>query len=825
MAGTGAADVVDPGAADEIIAMTDPSVGDDEHSSTGELRPPAEIDVVASAGNPRVEAADRGKEAGAHQNTCRRHGEHVANAVVLLLVSLRGLDHVGSDGELVDDQADVLQYVGLVPFDEFGARNAGIGAQRFGDEHTHGVGGQGHVVVTHEQERRFDVGLEDGIGRCGESVRVGCVDQGRIGRHRPHPLIEPASSRSVDDDKVESGVLLGDDAVERFLEPRTWIVRNHDRRDRRRRGSRFTRHVGAHVGDWDVGHGVRRLPPDSVADVALHTAQRRSPQRCQRWLPAPCPEPRVRSDVSRPLPVLDLTVRALITGANGFVGTHLVTCLTAAGDDVVENATDITDRNALIAAFTEAAPDVVYHLAAQADVGASWSTPVETLRVNVEGTLNVLDAARLAGATRVAAVTSADIYGPVSEVDLPLTEQQPLRPASPYAASKAAADMLCVQAGLGHGLDVVRIRAFNHLGPGQSDMFVASALASRIARAEHTGDTTIRVGNLEARRDFTDVRDVVRAYRALMGRGRPGEAYHVCSGTDRSVRELADILISLSSADITLETDPDLMRPVDLKVLQGDNTKISTDQTGPQHPDRADRGPPRVLARRGSFVSKRALITGITGQDGSYLAELLLEKDYEVLGMVRRSSTVNFERIAHLQDKITFVPGDLLDEISMIHILQNTVRRRSTTWPLSRSSRRRSASPSSPARPPPASSPPRRNPPRRPRDPLLPGEFFGDVRQGPRGPPNGTARSTARRMGPPRSTDTGSPSLSRATAFTQPAASSSTMRVPPQPGVRHPQDQPHRCPDRSAWSTNCDSATLMRSATGASPATMSRPCG
>lgn len=293
--------------------------------------------------------------------------------------------------------------------------------------------------------------------------------------------------------------------------------------------------------------------------------------------PPHCPEPRVRSYVSRLLPVLDLTVRALVTGANGFVGTHLVACLTASGDDVVENATDITDRNALIAAFTETAPDVVYHLAAQADVGASWSTPVETLRVNVEGTLNVLDAARLAGTTRVAAVTSADIYGPVSEVDLPLTEEQRLRPVSPYAASKAAADMLCVQAGLGHDLDVVRIRAFNHLGPGQSDMFVASALASRIARAERAGETTIRVGNLEARRDFTDVRDVVRAYRALMDVGRPGEAYHVCSGTDRSVRELADILMSLSSPDITLETDPKLMRPVDLKVLQGDNTKISTD--------------------------------------------------------------------------------------------------------------------------------------------------------------------------------------------------------------------------------------------------------
>ncbi|MEO0493096.1 MAG: GDP-mannose 4,6-dehydratase [Actinomycetota bacterium] len=270
-------------------------------------------------------------------------------------------------------------------------------------------------------------------------------------------------------------------------------------------------------------------------------------------------------------------MRALVTGANGFVGTHLVSCLRDQGDEIVESTTDITDRDALIEAFADAAPEVVYHLAAQADVGGSWTTPVETLRVNVEGTLNVLDAARLAGADRVAAVTSADIYGPVQEADLPLTEAQPLRPVSPYAASKAAADMVCVQAGLGHGLDVVRIRAFNHLGPGQSDKFVASAIASRIAKAEQTGETAIRVGNLEARRDFTDVRDVVRAYRALMVDGRPGEAYHVCSGVDRSVRELAGILVTHSSADITLETDPELMRPVDLKVLLGDNTKISTD--------------------------------------------------------------------------------------------------------------------------------------------------------------------------------------------------------------------------------------------------------
>lgn len=268
-------------------------------------------------------------------------------------------------------------------------------------------------------------------------------------------------------------------------------------------------------------------------------------------------------------------MRALVTGADGFVGHHLVDHLTAEGDEIVPSSCDITDRDAIVAEFARAEAEVVYHLAAQADVGGSWDNPIDTLRVNVEGTMNVLDAARLTGCRRVVAVTSADVYGPVTEADLPLPETQRLRPVSPYAASKAAADMVCIQAGLGHGLDVVRVRAFNHLGPGQSDRFVASAIASRIAACERDGGATVRIGNLEARRDFTDVRDVVRAYRALMCDGEAGEAYHVCSGVDRSVRDLTDILVSHSSADIVLETDPALLRPVDLKVLRGDNSKIS----------------------------------------------------------------------------------------------------------------------------------------------------------------------------------------------------------------------------------------------------------
>lgn len=271
--------------------------------------------------------------------------------------------------------------------------------------------------------------------------------------------------------------------------------------------------------------------------------------------------------------------RALVTGADGFVGRHLTDHLVASGDDVVTSEVDITDRDSLLGAFAAAGADVVYHLAAQADVGGSWVNPIGTLRVNIEGTANVLDAARLAGCQRVMAVTSADVYGAVDEHDLPLDEDQPVRPVSPYAASKAAADVLCLQAGLGHGLDVVRARAFNHLGPGQSDRFVASAIASRIVQCERNGTHTVRVGNLDARRDFTDVRDVVRAYRSLMHEGDAGEAYHVCSGTDRSVRDLAVTLVNHSTTEIHLETDPDLFRPVDLKVLRGDNSKI-TRQTG-----------------------------------------------------------------------------------------------------------------------------------------------------------------------------------------------------------------------------------------------------
>lgn len=273
--------------------------------------------------------------------------------------------------------------------------------------------------------------------------------------------------------------------------------------------------------------------------------------------------------------------RALVTGGLGFVGRHLVAHLRSCGDEVVtldhrgDVAVDITDPPAVRAAVGDVAPEAVYHLAGWADVGASWGDPLGVLRVNAEGTLNVLEACRAAGVARVLSVASADVYGMVDEHELPLTESSPLRPTSPYAASKVAADALSQQAFLGHGLAVVRVRPFNHLGPGQSEAFVAPALAARIARAERDGRDEIPVGNLSARRDFTDVRDVVRAYRLLVERGEPGAVYNLCSGVDVPVQDLADRLVAMAARPVVLVPDPSLMRPVDLPVLRGDATALT----------------------------------------------------------------------------------------------------------------------------------------------------------------------------------------------------------------------------------------------------------
>ncbi len=271
-------------------------------------------------------------------------------------------------------------------------------------------------------------------------------------------------------------------------------------------------------------------------------------------------------------------MRSLITGGRGFVGRWLTEHLRSLGDEVVviDHEVDVTDPTALLAAVSDAGPDAIYHLAALTHVGRSWDEPLRVLEVNVIGTGALLAAARECGSDpRVLVTSSAEVYGAVTDpACLPLTEASPTAPLTPYAASKLAAESLVTQARLGHGQRVITVRPFNHIGPGQSPNFAVAALAKRIVDAERRGTGAIPVGNLSARRDFTDVRDVVRAYRLLIETDDPAEVYNVCTGRDVSIREIAEGLLRLAGTALELETDPSLMRPVEVPVLRGDPARL-----------------------------------------------------------------------------------------------------------------------------------------------------------------------------------------------------------------------------------------------------------
>jgi GDP-4-dehydro-6-deoxy-D-mannose reductase len=272
-------------------------------------------------------------------------------------------------------------------------------------------------------------------------------------------------------------------------------------------------------------------------------------------------------------------MKALVTGATGFVGPHLLAHLESCGDDVVapgdaSGMFDITNRAVVQAVFEDHRPEAVYHLAAWSDVGASWRDPNGCLRVNVEGTANILDAARACGARRVLVVGSSEEYGRIDPDCVRLSEDAPLRPVTPYGASKVAASFLALQAWLGAELETVRVRAFSHTGPGQSDRFVVPALSARVVAAEREHAKSVPVGAREPVRDFSDVRDVVRAYRLLVEHGAPGEVYNICSGNGVSIGEIADRLVARARGRIDVVVDDALVRPVEVPRFVGDPTKL-----------------------------------------------------------------------------------------------------------------------------------------------------------------------------------------------------------------------------------------------------------
>jgi GDP-4-dehydro-6-deoxy-D-mannose reductase len=294
-------------------------------------------------------------------------------------------------------------------------------------------------------------------------------------------------------------------------------------------------------------------------------------------------------------------MRALITGITGFAGSHLAEHLLAEHPEVevygtfrwrsrMENVehlrdrihlveTDLRDSTSVLTALDKSRPDYIFHLAAQSFVPASWSAPNETLTTNISGQTNIFEAVRVLRLDPVVQIAcSSEQYGMVLPHETPIKETNPLRPLSPYAVSKVAQDFLGYQYFQSYGLKVIRTRGFNHTGPRRGQVFVTSNFCSQVAAIElGLQEPVIHVGNLEAIRDFTDVRDTVRAYWLAVTRAKPGEVYNIATGRGIRMREMLDQLLALSPAKVTIEVDPDRLRPSDVEILIGDSSKFRAD--------------------------------------------------------------------------------------------------------------------------------------------------------------------------------------------------------------------------------------------------------
>lgn len=281
-------------------------------------------------------------------------------------------------------------------------------------------------------------------------------------------------------------------------------------------------------------------------------------------------------------------MRVLVTGADGFVGKHLCRHLRAVGDEVLEAhgpradgagvpgpTVDVTQLASVRACVSAARPDAVVHLAGFSSVGKSHADPAAAFAVNAMGTVNLLVAIKEhAPKARVVVVGSGEVYGAVPP-GTRATEGHPLEPTSPYAAGKAAAEVAALPFWRGYKLDVIFTRPFNHLGPGQEPSFVVPAFAVQLARIKSgEAEPVLKVGDLTPIRDFSHVRDVVVAYRLLLEKGVPGQAYNICSGTGRSIRSLLDEMLQLSSVAARVEVDPARLRPTEIPSLVGDPSKL-----------------------------------------------------------------------------------------------------------------------------------------------------------------------------------------------------------------------------------------------------------
>lgn len=293
-------------------------------------------------------------------------------------------------------------------------------------------------------------------------------------------------------------------------------------------------------------------------------------------------------------------MKALITGITGFAGSHLADyCLEREGVDVygmirwrsrTENIEhlegkvklvecDLRDATSTRSVIEEIRPDYIFHLAAQSYVPTSWRAPSESLTTNVIGELNIFEAARKIDLKcRIQVACSSEEYGLVHEDELPIRESNPLRPLSPYAVSKVGQDMLGYQYHKSYNMDIVRTRSFNHTGPRRGPVFVVSDFAKQIADIERgQREPVMYTGNLEASRDFSDVRDIVKAYFMSLEKGKAGEVYNICAEKAWTIREMLDMLLSMTDAKIEIKQDPNRLRPSDVPRLLGDCSKFRKD--------------------------------------------------------------------------------------------------------------------------------------------------------------------------------------------------------------------------------------------------------
>nr|MDO8083618.1 GDP-mannose 4,6-dehydratase [Candidatus Sigynarchaeum springense]MDO8115915.1 GDP-mannose 4,6-dehydratase [Candidatus Sigynarchaeota archaeon] len=275
-------------------------------------------------------------------------------------------------------------------------------------------------------------------------------------------------------------------------------------------------------------------------------------------------------------------MKALVTGIEGFVGPYLADLLESQGIEIIGtyltgNITgdnrfhmDVTDEAEVSDIIKKVRPDYIFHLAGFSSVAASFSDPDKCKKINVAGTKNILQAVVDAGIKpRVLVVSSAEVYG--KPVSIPINEHHPLSPLSPYAESRIEQERLCAAYVREYKLHIVISRSFNHSGPGQSDAFVLSNFSKQIALIEKGVQSSLKVGNLDAIRDFSDVQDVVKAYYLLLKKGKRGETLNVCSGKGYAIKMLLGILLKMSKQDIVTETDPARLRPSDIPILVGDN--------------------------------------------------------------------------------------------------------------------------------------------------------------------------------------------------------------------------------------------------------------